>query len=89
MRPIAVERQDENQTVVKSGVAPPERVVTTGFARLKEDSAVQISNGNPASAPAPKVGGQPNGRRLHKGGNGEPHEATQRNGGNRKPAPPQ
>src|SRR6185312_5012482 len=60
MRPITVERQDENQTVVESGVAPPEQVVTTGFARLKDDSAVQISNGNPASAPAPKVGGQPN-----------------------------
>ena len=34
MRPVAVEQQDETQAVVKSGVAPPERVVTTGFARL-------------------------------------------------------
>src|SRR6185437_2460741 len=88
MRPIAVERQDENQTVVKSGVAPPERVVTTGFARLKEDSAVQISTGNPTSAP-PANGGRQPGTRTHNGRNGGPHETTQHNGGNRKPAPPQ
>jgi multidrug efflux system membrane fusion protein len=90
MRSIAVERQDENQTVVKSGVAPPDRVVTTGFARLKDGSAVQISTGNstPAAAEA-KAGGRPHGARSHNGGNGAPRQATQRNGGSRKPAPPQ
>ncbi len=30
---IVVEKQDETQTVIKSGVTPAERVVTTGFAR--------------------------------------------------------
>ncbi len=38
MRPIAVQKQDETQTVVKSGLAPPERVVTTGFVRLTDGS---------------------------------------------------
>jgi multidrug efflux system membrane fusion protein len=50
MRPIVVQKQDETQTVVKSGVAPPERVVTTGFVRLTDGSKITI--GSPAGAPA-------------------------------------
>jgi multidrug efflux system membrane fusion protein len=89
MRTIVVQRQDENQAVVKSGVEPPERVVTTGFARLTEGSKVAIAsaNGAPAAVPA-KTGQRPrNGtRRQHEGavvgsGNG----AGQRSGGNRRP----
>ena len=49
MRPIVVQKQDETQTVVKSGVAPPERVVTTGFVRLTDGSKITI--GSPAGAP--------------------------------------
>ena len=44
MRPIVVQKQDETQTVVKSGVAPPERVVTTGFVRLTDGSKVTIGS---------------------------------------------
>ena len=40
MRPIVVQKQDETQTVVKSGLTPPERVVTTGFVRLTDGSTV-------------------------------------------------
>jgi multidrug efflux system membrane fusion protein len=53
IRPIVVQKQDETQTVVKSGLAPPERVVTTGFVRLTDGSKVTIGNadGTPAAAP--------------------------------------
>ncbi len=58
MRPMTVQKQDETQTVVKSGVTPPERVVTTGFARLTDKSKVTISTGDgtspAAAAPAPQ-----------------------------------
>ena len=51
MRPVAVERQNETQAVIKSGVAPPEKVVITGFARLSDGSEVAIGSANPPAAP--------------------------------------
>jgi multidrug efflux system membrane fusion protein len=68
MRPIVVQKQDETQTVVKSGLAPPERVVTTGFVRLTDGSQVTIGSGSgaPAAAPQrarPRNGQRPGGRR--------------------------
>jgi multidrug efflux system membrane fusion protein len=67
MRPIVVQKQDETQTVVKSGLAVGERVVTTGFVRLTDGSKVTIGsdNGTPAAAPAARKrtgngGGRPN-----------------------------
>ena len=51
MRPVAVERQNETQAVIKSGVAPPQKVVTTGFARLSDGSEVAIGSANPPAAP--------------------------------------
>jgi membrane fusion protein, multidrug efflux system len=62
MRPIVVQKQNETQTVVKSGLEPPERVVTTGFVRLTDDAKVTIGGGaRPAGTPA---GTRPrNGRR--------------------------
>jgi multidrug efflux system membrane fusion protein len=64
MHPIVVQKQDETQTVVKSGLTPPERVVTTGFVRLTDGSKVTI--GSAAGAPAaPPQGAQPrSGQRL-------------------------
>ena len=55
IRPIVVQRQDETQTVVKSGVEASERVVTTGFARLTEGAKVAVSTGDgpPAAGAAP------------------------------------
>jgi multidrug efflux system membrane fusion protein len=60
MRPITVQKQDETQTVVSSGVAPPERVVTTGFVRLTDGAKVAISSGDntPAAAQQRPRGGQ-------------------------------
>ena len=57
MRPIKVAKQDEIQAVVGSGVTPPERVVTTGFARLTDGSQVSIATGNGAPAPAARPPG--------------------------------
>ena len=59
IRPIVVQKQDEIQTVVKSGVTPPERVVTTGFARLTDGIKVSIgSDTPPTAAPAARSRGQ-------------------------------
>jgi multidrug efflux system membrane fusion protein len=70
MRPIEVLKQDETQTVVKSGLAPPERVVTTGFARLNDGSKVSIGSGDgiPAAAPGAQ---RPRGQRPAGAVNGE------------------
>jgi len=46
MRPIVVQKQDEIQTVVKSGLEADERVVTTGFVRLTEGSKVAVGSAN-------------------------------------------
>jgi multidrug efflux system membrane fusion protein len=61
MRPIVVQKQDENQTVVKSGLAAGERVVTTGFVRLTDGSKVEIGSTNGAPAAAPRSGQRRNG----------------------------
>lgn len=60
MRPIVVQKQDETQTVVKSGLTPPEQVVTTGFARLADGSKVKVSTGDTTApaANAPRQRGQ-------------------------------
>ena len=56
MRPIVVQKQDETQTVVKSGVEPHERVVTTGFVRLTDGSKVSIGDAPVAPAATPPRG---------------------------------
>ena len=54
MRPIVVQKQDETETVVKSGLTPPERVVTTGFVRLTDGSKVAIDSGGAPAAAGPQ-----------------------------------
>ncbi len=67
MRTIVVQKQDETQTVVKSGVSAGDRVVTTGFVRLTDGSKVVIGNndGTPVAIPTRQRGqrsgsGRPN-----------------------------
>ncbi len=80
MHTIAVERQDEKQTVVKSGVEPPARVVTTGFARLTDGASVVVGGrGRPAGGARPT--GDGGGDAQAKGA--QAHE--RRRGGGRKP----
>ena len=53
IRPIKVQKQDETQTVVQSGLEPPDRVVTTGFARLTDGAKVTLTASEPAPGPHP------------------------------------
>jgi multidrug efflux system membrane fusion protein len=50
VQPITVRLQDEVQAVVASGLEPPQRVITTGFARISEGSKVAATA--PGEAPA-------------------------------------
>jgi len=86
MRPIQVTKQDETQTVVKSGVQPPEKVVTTGFARLTDGAKVSI--GGAAAPAAPAQGARPAGSRRRNGAPPAAGGATNQQGqqgGNQRP----
>jgi membrane fusion protein, multidrug efflux system len=63
IRPIVVQKQDETQTVIKSGVTPAERVVTTGFARLTDGAKVTVSTSDGTPAPAAPAGQRQRGAR--------------------------
>ena len=76
MRAITVAKQDETQTVVSTGVTPPERVVTTGFVRLTDGAKVAISGGDGT----PPAAAAPGGRRQRGDG--------QKGGNSQRPAPP-
>ena len=75
MRPITVQKQDESQTVVASGLKPDEKVVTTGFARLTDGATVTVGSNNPT--PAAAGAQQGNGQRRQRGGNGSRPAAQQ------------
>ncbi|HMF21620.1 MAG TPA: efflux RND transporter periplasmic adaptor subunit [Pseudolabrys sp.] len=77
VRPVVVQKQDETQTVIKSGIDSNERVVTTGFVRLTDGSRISIGS---ADAAAPTQGAQPHGQRPDRQGS----ERRQR-GGNTRP----
>ncbi len=64
-RPITVGLQNETLAVVKTGISQSERVVTTGFARLKDGSRVVITR---EEGPAP-------------GGKGEARPSAKAQGG--------
>jgi multidrug efflux system membrane fusion protein len=84
MRRIAVEKQDEMQTVVKSGAAPPERVITTGFARLTDGARVTIGAGAGGPHNAPAVAHQGGDKRD--GAQAPEHNKRRQSGGSQKPA---
>lgn len=50
MRAVTISRQDDKFAVIADGIKPGEKVVTSGFARLKDGSTVSVGDG--ASAPA-------------------------------------
>jgi multidrug efflux system membrane fusion protein len=52
MRPVTVSQQDEDQSVITSGVNSGDRVITTGFNQLADGSRVVISDAPGADAPA-------------------------------------
>lgn len=53
--PVAVGQQDETTAVILSGVAPPAKLVTTGFARLTDKAAVSVTTPEEAARPPPAV----------------------------------
>ena len=73
IRPIAVQKQDETQTVVKNGLTPPERVVTTGFVRLTDGSKVTIGSADDAPA-ASQQGARPRSGQRSGGGRPNPQQ---------------
>jgi multidrug efflux system membrane fusion protein len=94
VRSIKVQKQDENQTVVSDGVAPPERVVTTGFARLTDGAKVSFSTGQAGEPAAAEQGARArrgSGRRPEgPSGNGAEGAAHgQRSGSGTRPNPQQ
>jgi multidrug efflux system membrane fusion protein len=72
---VTVAKQDETQSVISKGVTTPERVVTTGFARLTDGAKVTIGSDEGATTPAPAArrrNGQPGagGGQQRQGGGG-------------------
>src|SRR6185312_10097137 len=51
MRAVKVARQDETQAVIAKGVTAGEKLVTSGFGRLKDGATVTISGGHTATPP--------------------------------------
>ena len=74
MRPVTVSNQDENRSVIASGLKPDERVVTTGFARLTDGSAVTVeAAGAGEQPPAPRP---PRGKRRESASDGRTREGA-------------
>jgi multidrug efflux system membrane fusion protein len=57
VRPVTVTQQDDVQSVIATGLAAGQQVVTTGFAQLAEGKRVRLSDPN-----APPAMGRPGGR---------------------------
>ncbi len=53
MRQVTITRQDEKHAVIADGLTAGEKVVTSGFGRLKDGATVSVSDGRP---PPPAVG---------------------------------
>lgn len=51
LKPVTIRRQTEEITVLESGITPPEKVITTGFARLTDGERVTVAEASPAAPP--------------------------------------
>ncbi len=56
LRPITVSQQNESTAVIAKGIAGSERVVTTGFPRLKDGARVVLPDAKPPAGGAPDKG---------------------------------
>jgi membrane fusion protein, multidrug efflux system len=63
VRPVTLSQQDDVQSVVDSGLQAGERVVTTGFARLTEGTAVTVSSAEDTGQATPADRPHPEGAR--------------------------
>jgi membrane fusion protein, multidrug efflux system len=80
VRPVTLAQQDDVQSVIASGLQAGERVVTTGFARLTEGTAVSVSSAEDAGQLPPADGARPDGTRGSRAG-----EKGRRNPGPARP----
>lgn len=55
---VTVGQQDETSAVITAGVTPPDRLVTTGFARLTDKSRVTVTTPEQAAQPAAAAPGR-------------------------------
>jgi multidrug efflux system membrane fusion protein len=71
-KPVTVTQQDEKDAVIAKGIAPTDRVVTTGFANLSDGAKVTVSENHqpPTADLAPQKRQGKHGNRQG-GGNGE------------------
>jgi multidrug efflux system membrane fusion protein len=74
-KPVTVQQQDEKDAVITKGVAPTDRVVTTGFANLSDGAKVTISQNDqaPTADLAPQA-------RQHKRGDHRGGDDSERRG---------
>jgi multidrug efflux system membrane fusion protein len=92
-KPVVVTQQNETEAVIASGLAPTDRVVTTGFANLSDGAKVIIGKDNqtPTADLAPRKKGSrgPQGKEAQgKDGKGE-HRGKKGEGGQGESAPAQ
>ncbi|MDI3470072.1 MAG: Multidrug efflux system MdtABC-TolC, membrane fusion component MdtA [Pseudolabrys sp.] len=83
MQSVTVGMQDETRAVITKGVEPPQRVVTTGFARLTDGSKVVPSAPGETAAPAAGSGraGEAPGQRKSQGSGQGSNQSKRQNGG--------
>jgi len=55
MREVTISRQDEKHAVIAEGLTAGEKVVTSGFGRLKDGAAVSVTDGNAAQPRGPAL----------------------------------
>ncbi len=57
LRPVTVSQQTETETVIASGISSGDRVVTTGFSRLKDGARITLPapDTDPQQPPAPEA----------------------------------
>jgi membrane fusion protein, multidrug efflux system len=65
VRPVTVSQQNESEAVITAGLKAPDRVVTTGFARISDGAKVAVSNAE--EQPPPTASTEPP-RRGRRGG---------------------
>ncbi|MBY0561320.1 efflux RND transporter periplasmic adaptor subunit [Hyphomicrobium sp.] len=59
MRQVKISRQDDKFAVIAEGLTAGEKIVTSGFGRLKDGAAVSVTDGSAAPAEKPAVKKKP------------------------------
>jgi multidrug efflux system membrane fusion protein len=67
VRPVTVVQQDETQSVIARGLQSDQRVVTTGFARLRAGAKVTVTNAEAAPQPTAEPAETSRDRRQRRG----------------------